>query len=217
MKIKKMGFILFITMILFITACSNEINNINDENNMDVNQSETKEDTFVRASEVVISKKDNMTVESFYADKELIDIAMKYIGKDYGDLKYLDYEGNEYQLSDIDKPIILMYTSPYCGACIMTIETMNQAKEKYPEYEVISMMDRRDLNAYNIYKEKGHKGDLYYMADDEDLKKAEFNSQGIPFLIFMDENKEIRLVHLGSLELDMMMDGLVHFAFKAER
>lgn len=165
---------------------------------------------------VIISDKLNFNIKNLYIEDKLINIALNYIGYEYPNIKYKDESEEVYNLYDIKKPIILEYSSAYCEACLLSIDPIENVKKLYSDkYEFITMINKKDPNSFDIFRDRGLLDKAFYLDESEFEKIEEMDKQGYPFFIFIDENRKIKLVHLGSVT-EEILEGLIYIAFEAD-
>lgn len=206
------SFIILTCLILFRVVISEQItqedNIINDTNNEKIEMRDPEK--------VIVSNKLNFNIKNLYIEDKLINIALNYIGYEYPNIKYKNESEEVYNLYDIKKPIILEYSSAYCEACLLSIDPIENIKKLYADkYEFITMIDKKDPNSFDIFRDRGLLDNAFYLDESEIEKIEEMDKQGYPFFIFIDENRKIKLVHLGSLT-EEILEGLIYIAFEAD-
>ena len=231
----KLIFILLIilTFSLFLVGCNEQQTTIDDEKVEDVGVKQESQDSNItersseakdilevlhdEADEVFISEKLNLTVKELYATEENISMAMEFIGKNYPNIRYKDINDKLYSLHNIDTPIILKYGSGFCQACLATEPIMENFQEKHEgKYTLISLYASPDQEERDRILKNNPNSKLYHLENFNIITGDEMYKYGTPFFLFIDEDKEIKLVHLGGLNEDLL-ERLTYLAFEADK
>lgn len=209
MNKKQIVFIIFAIIILITLICTVFL--LKNKNNPNT------EEISISDYNPIISEKLNYTLINFYKDKDMIQIAQKYIGKEYGNITYIDrISANKYKLYDLKKPVIIEYIDPYCAACINAIEPVEKIREKYKDiYTFIPITDKLSASEESIFEQNGLT-EFYYFDSTETEKINDYHQSAIPFFIFLDETGNIRLIHRGSVSEDIL-EGLLYIAYEADK
>ena len=206
MRKSKLIFMILV-LTIFVSACSVDNTNIvQEENLLNSNENIGEALNLDRTPDnVYISKEKGITVRDLYGTEGDISMAMEYIGLQYPELRYADKDGREYLLSEIDKPIILKYSWGSCDACLGNEPILQEFKDNNSDkYEVISLL----TNPSEIDKEKilsvNPDSELYELYGENTIGEADVYKYGVPFFLFIDENKEIKLIYSGAFEAEQL-------------
>lgn len=145
---------------------------------------------------------------------------LRYLGEDWGDVKYPNAEGKDVTIKEFvknkDLPTLFIFTWIGCEYC----DSINQTlKENYKEADfnlilaeahTIENKDGKDIlntdieNVKKHYKEKGIENFVDYAMFNTDKLFNEITATYYPTLIYMDKNNKIVNVSPG-LKLDQTM------------
>lgn len=111
-----------------------------------------------------------------------------------------DLDGNLFDLQKLKgKKILLNFWFMGCAPCVMEIPDLKEIKTKYPEIELISISDDRDINKLKKFTEK--KGMTWRQLHYEANIFKDFKINAYPTTIFIDENGVFQLIRVGMISL----------------
>lgn len=148
------------------------------------------------------NKKGVSLLNKWYTDKDDLDFALKYLGRDFPDIKLKNVLGNEINNNSLKhKKSLILIGATYCENCKNTSKAL-------------SNLDMKDVQSFYIFP-KDNLADTQKYYSDLNIKmqdsKVILGSQNptmslvkdlgikaVPLILFVDEKGKISYVHLGS-------------------
>jgi thiol-disulfide isomerase/thioredoxin len=92
---------------------------------------------------------------------------------------------------------LLVFWATWCGPCVYEIPFLKKIHEKYPEINLVSLSEDKDLDKLNAFI-KTNKMDWTQLRIDRNVKH-DFNVDAIPVSILIDEHGVFKNIHIGGL------------------
>lgn len=156
---------------------------------------------------------DKITIDEYYGDnQEVKEDAIRLIGNKYPYTSFAKADKSKLDISKIKGPIVIEYGASFCGACMNAIPIIENMKEKYPDITFLTIVSGEIQDQQIVFSENGLEGEVYSIDVDSGLTTTEFQKMGYPYFIFLDEDKVVKYVSLGTD--DVAFEEAIKLSFK---
>lgn len=143
-----------------------------------------------------------VTIDEYYGNNDDVkNDAIRLIGNEYPYKTFNKADNTKLDITEIKGPIVIEYGASFCGACMGVIPIVEKMRDKYEDVTFLTVVSGDIDNQQVVFSENGYEEDLYEIDIDSGLTTIEFGKIGYPYFIFLDENKVVQFVTLGTDEV----------------
>jgi thiol-disulfide isomerase/thioredoxin len=111
-------------------------------------------------------------------------------------------------LAAANKPIVLLYFSPYCPYCRALIQKIigNNKLQKAIQLFMISDFSQKELKRFYVHYQFEDYPNILMGSDTDSFFKKYLKPPGVPCLAIYDSNRKLKKVLVGNISSDLIKD-----------